>query len=59
MAAPKPALPTWPRYDSALRTTMLISQDGHRVERDPRGAQRRLWQGREWSSGTWWSIDGA
>lgn len=58
MAAPKPALPTWPRYDSALRTTMLISQDGHRVERDPRGAQRRLWQGREWSSGTWWSIEG-
>jgi hypothetical protein len=39
---PETGSPDVARYDSALRTTMLISQDVHCVERDPRGAQRRL-----------------
>jgi para-nitrobenzyl esterase len=35
-------LPTWPRYDAAQRATMLLDIDC-RVENDPDGPQRRLW----------------
>ena len=37
-------LPMWPRYDTASRQTMLLDVRS-RVESDPAGAERRLWQG--------------
>jgi para-nitrobenzyl esterase len=38
-----PALPTWPAYDATKRATLML--DKHcRIENDPRGPERRLWQ---------------
>ena len=36
-----PALPTWPRFDTERRATMLFALPPW-VEDDPRGAERRL-----------------
>lgn len=38
-----PAIPVWPRYDLANRPTMMLDANW-RVENDPRGEGRRLWQ---------------
>lgn len=38
--------PDWPEYDEATRATLVYEQDGAtKVVNDPRGRQRRLWQG--------------
>lgn len=37
-------LPVWPRYNTASRSTMLLDVTS-RVEDDPAGAERRLWDG--------------
>ena len=36
-------LPDWPAYDSARRSTMILSQDPHVVS-DPRAEFREIWQ---------------
>jgi para-nitrobenzyl esterase len=38
-----PAIPAWPVYDAASRATMILDSTC-RVENDPRGETRRLWQ---------------
>lgn len=38
------ALPAWPAYDVDRRATMLFD-DACRVEEDPQGVERRLWEG--------------
>lgn len=52
------ALPAWDGYNDKQRATMIIDADGSHLETDPFGAQRELWDGRTWPSGTWWSFDG-
>jgi para-nitrobenzyl esterase len=38
-----PAIPAWPAYDADKRATLML--DSHcRIENDPRGQERRLWQ---------------
>lgn len=49
-------LPKWPRYTPARRETMILDDRPH-IEPDPRSAERLAWQGRSWTSGTWWAID--
>jgi para-nitrobenzyl esterase len=39
-----PALPAWPAYDATRRATMIFDEEC-RVEDDPQGAERRLWEG--------------
>ncbi|GAA2531451.1 carboxylesterase/lipase family protein [Winogradskya humida] len=51
-------LPAWDAYDDKQRPTMVLSADGGRLEADPFPAQRELWDGRTWPSGTWWPVDG-
>jgi para-nitrobenzyl esterase len=46
----------WPRYDAGHRTTMIFNEDGSRTAKDPRSAERAAWDGLEWQSGTWWSL---
>jgi len=38
-----PAIPHWPSYTQADRATLILDAQC-RIENDPRGAQRRLWQ---------------
>jgi para-nitrobenzyl esterase len=37
------AIPAWPAYDSATRATLMLDR-ACRVENDPRGEERLLWQ---------------
>jgi para-nitrobenzyl esterase len=39
-----PRLPDWPMYDSGRRATLLLAEPS-RVVDDPRGEERRLWDG--------------
>ncbi len=39
------ALPSWPRFQLTQRPTMLLAAGDNRVEEDPAGDQRRLWEG--------------
>ncbi|MEU0039612.1 carboxylesterase family protein [Streptomyces sp. NPDC006333] len=50
-------LPDWPEYTTGRRATMVFGPTGPRSVDDPRGARRAAWHGREWQSGTWWSLD--
>lgn len=50
-------LPSWPAYGVARRTTMVLDAAGAHTLDDPRGAQRAVWDGRLWQSGTWWTLD--
>ncbi|MFD8424727.1 carboxylesterase/lipase family protein [Streptomyces sp. NPDC059466] len=50
-------LPDWPAYTTGRRTTMIFGPAGPRAADDPLGARRAAWHGREWQSGTWWSLD--
>jgi para-nitrobenzyl esterase len=38
-----PSIPAWPVYDSATRATLILDKVC-RIENDPRGEARRLWQ---------------
>jgi para-nitrobenzyl esterase len=38
-----PSIPAWPVYDAASRATLLLDKQC-RIENDPRGEERRLWQ---------------
>lgn len=38
-----PALPKWPVYDTQTRATLMLDNDC-RIENDPRGEERCLWQ---------------
>jgi para-nitrobenzyl esterase len=38
-----PAIPSWPTYDAQQRATLMLDKVC-RVENDPRGAERTLWQ---------------
>jgi para-nitrobenzyl esterase len=38
-----PALPAWPAYDVTNRATLMLDKQC-RIENDPRGPERRLWQ---------------
>jgi para-nitrobenzyl esterase len=51
-------LPAWPGYDTGRRATMVFDSAGSAVVDDPQAAQRRIWDGRVWESGTWWPSDG-
>jgi para-nitrobenzyl esterase len=37
------AIPPWPAYDAAQRATLMLDKVC-RIENDPRGQERRLWQ---------------
>lgn len=50
-------LPDWPAYTTGRRATMVFGPAGPRSVDDPRGTRRAAWHGREWQSGTWWSLD--
>ena len=39
------ALPSWPRFQLTQRPIMLLAAGDNRVEEDPAGDQRRLWEG--------------
>jgi para-nitrobenzyl esterase len=53
-----PTLPAWPEYSPARRPTMIFDGRGSRVEDDPDAARRAPWDGRDWTSGTWFALDG-
>ena len=38
-------LPEWPAYDLDDRATMIFDRDGSHLDLDPRGADRRAWDG--------------
>jgi len=38
-----PQLPRWPSYDAKTRSTMIFNDDC-KVENDPGGAERHLWE---------------
>jgi para-nitrobenzyl esterase len=38
-----PSIPTWPTYDANSRATLILDK-ACRIENDPRGEGRRLWQ---------------
>lgn len=38
-----PAIPAWPAYEASQRATLILDSDC-RIENDPRGEERRLWQ---------------
>ena len=38
-----PSIPAWPAYDNAVRATLVLDKTC-RIENDPRGEERRLWQ---------------
>jgi para-nitrobenzyl esterase len=48
-------LPMWPRYAPPRRATMLLDIPA-RVEDDPDGGDRSLWDGVAWQPGTWWPL---
>ncbi|MFG2961199.1 carboxylesterase/lipase family protein [Streptomyces sp. NPDC048291] len=50
-------LPEWPSYTVDRRATMIFDRAGSRMAYDPLGAERAVWDGREWPSGTWWEFD--
>jgi len=50
-------LPDWPGYNVSRRATLIFDDPKPRLADDPNGAQRAAWDGREWPSGTWWSLD--
>ena len=52
-------LPDWPGYDASRRATLIFDDPQPWLAEDPNGAQRAAWDGREWPSGTWWSLDAA
>jgi para-nitrobenzyl esterase len=37
------SIPAWPQYDPAVRATLMLDRQC-RIENDPRGEERRLWQ---------------
>ncbi|MCZ0997072.1 carboxylesterase family protein [Streptomyces mirabilis] len=49
-------LPSWPAYGVARRPPWSSTRPGPTLD-DPRGAQRAVWDGRLWQSGTWWTLD--
>ncbi|MCA1219835.1 carboxylesterase/lipase family protein [Streptomyces sp. 8L] len=53
-----PELPDWPTYTTPDRATMIFHNDGAHVEQDPQAELRKAWEGREWTSGTWWEFAG-
>jgi para-nitrobenzyl esterase len=48
----------WPGYRTDRRSTLLFDIQGPRLVEDPDARRRRAWDGRDWQSGTWWSIEG-
>ena len=46
-----PDLPEWPSYSASNRATLLIDFPDQRVERDPDGRLRALWEDIAWSPG--------
>lgn len=38
-----PSIPAWPAYDADTRATLILDKES-RIENDPRGNERRLWQ---------------
>ncbi len=38
-----PSIPAWPVYDAETRATLMLDKTC-RIENDPRGEARRLWQ---------------
>jgi para-nitrobenzyl esterase len=48
-------LPTWPRYDSDQRATMILDTPCHVVD-DPNAAERRVWDGRTLPESPWWPL---
>ncbi len=39
-----PSIPQWPAYDATARATLILDAEC-RIENDPRGETRSLWQG--------------
>lgn len=39
------ALPVWPQFELTQRPTMMLAAGENRVQHDPAGDQRRLWEG--------------
>jgi para-nitrobenzyl esterase len=50
--------PGWSTYDSQRRITMVFDPAGSAEVDDPRSRERAAWDGRSWTSGTWWQFDG-
>ncbi|WP_179295420.1 carboxylesterase/lipase family protein [Bacillus sp. FJAT-45350] len=48
-------LPFWNQYELTKRLTMILDVTS-KIENDPNGLERELWEGLYWNSGTWWSL---